>query len=166
MITNKSRLDLIIDRVIKRVGLLAWMEPDDARQTLHLEAREAWALPEDQPDALVFCVLYRRAVDAIRHEQRYFPRDLDAYEDETTWSEEVAALGREARATPEQRAVARQVLALIEAPGVLTVREQTFIRAWFMEGETHEEIAEHSRISRTRVQQVVAEAIVKIRRRL
>jgi RNA polymerase sigma factor (sigma-70 family) len=165
MTTYKTRMDRIIDRVIRRAGLLVWMELEDARQTLHVEARVAWRSPEDQPDALVFCVLYRRAVDAIRHQQRYFPRNLEAFEEETTWSEEVAWLDREARSTSEQRAMVRQVLALIEAPGVLSVREQTYLRA-SLDGDTQEEIAVDSGISRTRVQQVVAEAIDKVRRRL
>jgi DNA-directed RNA polymerase specialized sigma24 family protein len=152
MSPQETRLYLIIDAVIERVGLLRWMELEDAQRILQVRAHEAWSSPDQQPDAVVYCILHRRAVDAVRH----FPRDLAFYDAGTSWSEDVASLGGEAPPTADQRTAALGVLALIDAGP-----EQTFIRNELLAGKGHAEIAEEAGISRTRVQQIVDQAITK-----
>ena len=177
MITTNPRLDLIIDRVIKRVGLprvdVSPTKTPRARPSTTSRAREAWALARriSAGRAGVPRPLTGARVDAIRHEQvTPFSRDLDAYEDETDLSEEVAALGREARATPEQVGPwpARHLL-LIEALGRGADRARADTSS--APGSWKARLARRDRraledLPDAWFSEVVAEAIVKIRWRL
>jgi DNA-directed RNA polymerase specialized sigma24 family protein len=164
MPSKKSGLDAVIYVVIRATRLGYWMGFDDAVQALRLDAYDTWPAPEIVSPRLLWFVLYRRAIDHLRRLRGRCPELLLAG-DEGDWAEALAGLEPEARPTAEQHAAAVEVLALLDAPGILDSRERSVIRRKFWHDETDAEIAVGEKCSRTNVQWILLKALAKLRTR-
>jgi RNA polymerase sigma factor (sigma-70 family) len=162
MPSKKSGLDAVIHVVIRATRLGYWMGFDDAVQALRLDAYDTWPDPEIVSARLLWFVLYRRAIDHLRRLRVRCP-DLVLTGDE--WAKALAGLEPEAPPTAEQRAAAAEVLALLDAPGILDSRERSVIRRKFWDEETDAEIAVGEKCSRTNVQWILLKALAKLRTR-
>jgi RNA polymerase sigma factor (sigma-70 family) len=163
-LVKKSRLEAIIRSVIRATRLGSRMGFDDAAQALRLAAYKTWPDPEIVPAGLLWYVLNRRAIDHLRRLKVRCP-ELMLAGDEGDWTETLAGLEPEAPPTAEQRTAAAEVLALLDAPGILDSRERSVIRRKFWGDETDAEIAVGENCSRTNVQWILLKALAKLRTR-